>query len=327
MPAAPLPEGTQLDSYRIARVISRGGFSIVYLALDPAGAQFAIKEYLPSAYADRAPGMLLPVVARGDLPLFRLGLRFFFEEARILSTIRHPNVIRVRNFFRANETVYSVMEFESGRSLQEQVLRNRDLGSTEVLSERFIRRVFDRIMDGLREVHVNRLLHLDIKPANLYMRMNGDPILLDFGAARQTLQRDPSANVPMYTRGFAPPELYLRDAELGPWTDIYSVGACMYSCMAGVSPQDAQERLAGDQMPERMRRLGGHYSREMIALVERCMRLNSMDRLQSVPQVQRALRDVPEVPTISPWDRYSAQVRGVKERIERWAKENEITIF
>ena len=116
-------------------------------------------------------------------------------------------------------------------------VRNRSKEQKDVLSERFIRRVFSQVMNGLREVHSNRLLHLDVKPANVYLRMDGTPILLDFGAARQTLQRDISKTYPMYTPGFAAPELYKRDAALGPWTAVYSVGACIYACKSGLPPQ------------------------------------------------------------------------------------------
>ena len=236
MPAqtnAPLPEGLEVGGYRIVKKISSGGFSIVYLATDDQGNSVAIKEYLPASLAQRRPGELLPYIAPENLNTYRIGLKCFFEEGRALASIYHPNIVRVVNFFRANETVYMVMNYESGRSLQEHVLRNRSKDQKDVLSERFIRRVFAQVMNGLREVHSNRLLHLDVKPANIYLRMDGTPILLDFGAARQTLQRDISKTYPMYTPGFAAPELYKRDAELGPWTDVYSIGACIYACMSG----------------------------------------------------------------------------------------------
>ena len=238
---ASLPEGLEVGGYRIVKKISSGGFSIVYLATDENGNSVAIKEYMPAALAQRKPGELSPYVSPENLNTYRIGLKCFFEEGRALASIYHPNIVRVINFFRANDTVYMVMNYESGRSLQEHVLRNRNKDQKDVLSERFVRRVFAQVMNGLREVHSNRLLHLDVKPANIYLRMDGTPILLDFGAARQTLQRDISKTYPMYTPGFAAPELYKRDAELGPWTDVYSIGS-MHLCLhvrhaaAGVGP-------------------------------------------------------------------------------------------
>ena len=236
--------------------------------------------------------------------------------------------MRVVNFFRANETVYMVMNYESGRSLQEHVLRNRSKDQKDVLSERFIRRVFAQVMNGLREVHSNRLLHLDVKPANIYLRMDGTPILLDFGAARQTLQRDISKTYPMYTPGFAPPELYKRDAELGPWTDVYSVGACIYACMSGSPPQESDQRLKQDKMGPALRVFRGLYSAELIAMVDRCLRLNSLERPQTVYAVQKELlNNVPEQPEFSLIERTGAQVRNIQDRVSRFMKDHNITWF
>jgi len=92
-------------------------------------------------------------------------LKCFFEEGRALARITHPNVVSVLNFFRANETVYMVMAYESGRSLQDHILRRRDKGEKPLVSERFICKMFGQVMNGLREVHANKLLHLDLKPA------------------------------------------------------------------------------------------------------------------------------------------------------------------
>lgn len=331
MPAqtnTPLPEGLEVSGYRIVKKISSGGFSIVYLATDEAGQSVAIKEYLPASLASRNPGELLPYVAPENLNTYRIGLKCFFEEGRALASIFHPNIVRVLNFFRANETVYMVMQYESGRSLQEHVLRNRTKDQKDVLSERFIRRVFVQVMNGLREVHSNRLLHLDVKPANIYLRMDGTPILLDFGAARQTLQRDITKTYPMYTPGFAPPELYRRDAELGPWTDVYSIGASIYACMSGMPPQESDLRLKSDKMPAALRAFRGVYSNELLSMVERCLRLNSLERPQTVYAVQKELLNVvPENPEFSFMERAGARVRMAQDKIAGFMKDHNITWF
>jgi serine/threonine protein kinase len=115
-----LPSGYQLLNYRIDRQISRGGFSIVYRAFDDAGAPVAIKEYLPSSLVLLTDVDIVRASSAENLTSFRYGMKCFFEEGRALAKINHPNVVRVLNFFRANETVYMVMRYERGRTLQQQ---------------------------------------------------------------------------------------------------------------------------------------------------------------------------------------------------------------
>ena len=292
---AALPDGYEVEGYRIVKKISSGGFSIVYLARDEFDRPVAIKEYLPSSLALRRAGELVPTIVESNLPTFRIGLKCFFEEGRALARILHPNVVRVVNFFRANETVYMVMLYEQGRTLQEQILKYRDRGERKLLGERFIRLVFTQVMNGLREVHTNKLLHLDLKPANIYLRRDASPILLDFGAARQTLSADIGKLYPMYTPGFAAPELYEKHGQLGPWTDIYGIGASIFASMSGHAPQPADARLTNDKMNVKIRDLSHGYSRELLGVVEWCLQLDMMKRPQSVFALQKALLD--RVPT------------------------------
>ncbi|MBC7405350.1 MAG: serine/threonine protein kinase [Cytophaga sp.] len=286
---APLPDGLEISGYRIVKKIASGGFSIVYLASDEDGNAVAIKEYLPSSLALRQQGELVPAISAENLPVYRIGLKCFFEEGRALARIAHPNVVSVINFFRANETVYMVMAYESGRSLQEHILRRRDKGEKPLVSERFIRRMFSQVMNGLREVHTNKLLHLDLKPANIYLRLDGTPILLDFGAARQTLKTDLPKLYPMYTPGFAAPELYSKNGNLGPWTDIYSIGASIFACMVGAPPQPSDQRKTMDKMENHFRKLDGLYSPDLIEVVRWCLKIDPLERPQSVFALQKAL--------------------------------------
>lgn len=310
---AALPEGYEVEGYRIVRKISSGGFSIVYLARDEFDRPVAIKEYLPSSLALRRPGELAPTIVDSNLPTFRIGLKCFFEEGRALARILHPNVVRVVNFFRANETVYMVMLYEHGRTLQEQILRYRDRGEKKLLGERFIRLVFTQVMNGLREVHTNKLLHLDLKPANLYLRRDASPILLDFGAARQTLSADTGKLYPMYTPGFAAPELYEKHGALGPWTDIYGIGASIFASMSGHAPQPADARLLNDKMGAKIRELAHSYSKELLGVVEWCLKLDVMDRPQSVFALQKALLDrVPVERKKTLATRALERLRGIK---------------
>src|SRR4249920_627089 len=261
----PLPEGYQLENYRIASVLSCGGFSIVYLAYDENDQPVAIKEYLPSQLALRKQGDALPSISDENLATFRYGMRCFFEEGKALAGLSHPNVVRVLNFFRANETVYLVMRYERGRTLQEHIKSRRG-----ALEEEWIRKTFTQLLNGLREVHSNKLLHLDIKPGNVYIRNDGTPLLIDFGAARLALSAEGMALPPTYTPGFASPEQYSRRELLGPWSDIYSVGATMYACLAAAAPQPADERMEKDLVVPARRTWANKYSADLLDIVDWC---------------------------------------------------------
>ena len=111
---APLPSGTVVGGYQIVKKLAAGGFGVVYLAEGENQHFVAIKEYLPSSLAERSPGELTPRVKPDKQPLYRLGLKSFFEEGRSLAQISHPSVVSVLNFFRENETVYMVMNYLQG---------------------------------------------------------------------------------------------------------------------------------------------------------------------------------------------------------------------
>jgi serine/threonine protein kinase len=281
----PLPEGYQLLNYRLLRVLASGGFSFVYLAHDENDAPVAVKEYLPSSLALRVNGSAEPLVSEQNLATFRYGMKCFFEEGRALARLIHPNVVRVLNFFRANETVYMVMRYERGRTLQAHVHAHRG-----ALAEPWIRQTFASLLNGLREVHSNELLHLDIKPANIYLRNDGTPLLLDFGAARDALTDEGLRLQPMYTAGFASPEQHAERHNLGPWSDIYSVGASLYACLAAAAPQPANARLEEDRLLPARKVWAGKYSDELLELIDRCLRLDYLERPQSVFELQKALR-------------------------------------
>ena len=286
-PNQALPNGYRLNEYTIVRKIGGGGFSMVYLATDDENSLYAIKEYLPGALVLRTAGSVVVEASSDDnRNIFRHGMKCFFEEGRTLAKINHSNVVRVTNFFRANETVYMVMHYERGRTLQQYIQTHR--GN---IRESFIRRVFAQMLNGLREVHTHKLLHLDVKPSNIYIRQDGSPVLIDFGAARQTLNQEEIRLQPMYTPGFAAPEQYHNRERLGPWTDIYSTGASIYACLAGLPPQAADARLLNDKLTPAAKAWAGEYSSQLLETVDWCMQLNYMERPQSVFALQKRLMD------------------------------------
>ena len=286
---SPLPPDTMIGGYRIERKLSAGGFGVVYLAADSEGQQFAIKEYLPSSLASRAVGQLLPQVLPEKLSLYRLGLKSFFEEGRSLAQISHGSVVSVLNFFRENETVYMVMNYLEGGTLQDFIITARDLKKPKVFRESTIRSLFDEILRGLRIVHQHKMLHLDIKPANIFITDDNRAVMIDFGAAREVLSKEGDFIRPMYTPGFAAPEMYRRDSSMGPWTDIYAIGACIYACMQGYPPNDAPQRIEKDRLSLALSRLRGVYSDNLIEVVLWCMALDPLTRPQSVFALQKEL--------------------------------------
>ncbi len=286
---AALPPDTVIGGYRVVRRLSEGGFGVVYLALDKRGQQVAIKEYVPAALATREFGELAPRVRPDKLSLYRLGLKSFFEEGRSLAQISHPAVVSVFDFFRQNETVYLVMDYLQGATLQDFIMAGRQLKSGVAFSESTIRSIFEEVMEGLRIVHQHNMLHLDIKPANLFITDDDRAILIDFGAARDVLNKEEPFMQPMYTLGFAAPEMYKRDADLGPWTDIYAIGACLYSMMMSHPPQEAAKRRESDQLADMLSRKSAVYSDKLIEVVEWCMTLDPGGRPQSAFELQTAL--------------------------------------
>ena len=257
---APLPSGTVVGGYQVIKKLAAGGFGVVYLAEDSDRHLVALKEYLPSSLAERSPGELTPRVKPEKQPLYRLGLKSFFEEGRSLAQISHPSVVSVLNFFRENETVYMVMNYLQGDTLQDFIVTARDLKRDKVFRESTIRSLFDEILRGLRIVHQHKMLHLDIKPANIFITNDNKAVMLDFGAAREVLSKEGNFIRPMYTPGFAAPEMYRRDGTLGPWTDIYAIGACIYACMQGYPPNDAPQRIEKDRLALSLSRLRNIYS-------------------------------------------------------------------
>ena len=279
----PLAVGSVIEGYWLADVLACGGFSFVYRAYDEEDTPYAVKEYMPATLALRTgddPAVVLPPE---HVTTFRYGLRCFFEEARTLAALQHPNVVRVANFFRANGTAYMVMDPLRGASLQEQ------LAGGEAPGELWMRAAFGQLLEGLREVHSRKLLHLDIKPANIFIGETGVPVLIDFGAARRMRGAGGFALPPVFTPGFASPEHYRQRDKAGPWSDIYSIGASMYACLPGSVLPPAPERLERDRLIGARTGWVGKYSVELLDIIDWCLRLKPIERPQSVFALQKAL--------------------------------------
>lgn len=273
-----LPKGHMLHAYRIENSIGGGGFSMVYLANDTKrGRKVVIKEFLPLDQVRRLEDASVEFVSQDDGATDPgvAGIKRFFNEAAALARVSHPNIVKVRDVFRANNTVYMVMDWHKGKDLRWYIKRHDGR-----LSERFIVTVFPQLLTGLREMHFNNLLHLDIKPANIYIRPGGKPLLLDFGAVRESMTRRLRGPQTL-TMGYAPIEQH-RNGHVGPWTDLYAIGASMWACMGGKPPPKSTDRAVKDSLRPAVKTFARQYSRQLLETVDWCLEMEPTQRPQSV---------------------------------------------
>ena len=282
---ASLKPGTVLDHYELRKVLGGGGFSVVYLARERDSHEpVVIKEYMPSRLARRKRNGV--VTARNPDFSDRLsrGRKLFFQEASTLATLKHPNIVNVVNFFQANGTVYMVMEYQAGENLQH-YLEGRRGG----LSEKFLRTVFPPLLNGLELIHDNDLLHLDIKPGNIHICRGGRPLLLDFGAVHgfpQSRQEQPGQVI---SPGFSPVEQYDSKGYVGPWTDLYAIGATMRACIEGRPPPNATERQKKDPLRPAHQVFRRRYSDSLLHAIDWAMEVDPLLRPQTVSEFRAAL--------------------------------------
>ncbi|WP_374263457.1 protein kinase [Zoogloea sp.] len=244
-----LPEGYLLNEYRIERVLGGGGFGVTYLAHDTnLDCAVALKEYMPRDVARRNPDHSISPADDRDRRAFDWGLQRFLLESRALASFHHSGIVRVLRYFRANDTAYMVMAYETGQPLQHWLVGRLPLDRASLL------RIVRPLLDGLEAVHGAGFLHRDIKPGNIYIRDDGSPVLLDFGSARR-VENDGGDHTltAVVSPGFAPAEQYHRHGKQGPWTDLYALAGVMYWMVTGHLPMESLARLREDTMPSAAR--------------------------------------------------------------------------
>ena len=276
---------TALDCYHIVRLIGSGGFSLIYLARDDETQdEVAIKEYFPKRFGIRDEHDQVTVSEQPRLNNFYRGLKLFFQEARTLANLQHPNIVSVRNCFMANGSAYLVMDYEPGKNLGTYI-KKRQGG----LSTNFIMTVFPPLLDALNLMHTKQHLHLDIKPGNIHLRPGGNPLLLDFGAVHELSDSNEKLKAQIITPGFSPVEQYYSKGNIGPWSDVYAVGATMRACLDGKPPPAATELDAGKANIEpAIEKYPNRYPAWLLHSIDWAMELHAADR----PQSAAALRDV-----------------------------------
>ena len=208
--------------YRIESVIGIGGFGITYRAYDKKLAcTIALKEYFPSGITNRIPGSKEVILYAGKrTEEFRQGYARFLNEAQNMMQFHSvPNIVQVREYFEENGTAYIVMEYLRGHTLKTEIER------APLEWERTVA-IGAVVCDALAALHRKGIVHRDVSPDNIFLCDDGKIKLIDFGAARVSVQQTPLTVV--FKDCFTPPEQYSRSAHQGPQTDIYALGATLY---------------------------------------------------------------------------------------------------
>ncbi|SDM35134.1 protein kinase [Polaromonas sp. JS666] len=280
---AALAPGQTVFEYRIEKMLGGGGFGITYLAQDiNLQLPVAIKEYFPGDLAVRSADLSVHVRSGENRGQFQWGLERFLDEARALASFRHPNIVRVLRYFKENGTAYIVMEYESGDPLK------RWLAKQPALDQQGLLKIVYPLMDGLEAVHKVNFLHRDIKPDNIYIRADGTPVLLDFGAARRLTGNQDMTNI--VSPGFAPFEQYHSKGHQGPWTDVYSLGAVMYWMTTGQKPMESASRVREDSMPKAADTASAVvFGAPLLRAIDWAMTPNETQRPQDIAALRQAL--------------------------------------
>jgi class 3 adenylate cyclase len=280
-----LAAGAMLGEYRIESVLGVGGFGITYLAQDTLlEKSVAIKEYFPSGVVARGTTGTVTLTGPGVAGEYEGGLERFLKEARTLAGFSHPNIVRVLRYFKQNDTGYMVMEYEHGESLKAW-LQKHALPSEEQLFALLM-----PLLEGIEKVHATGFLHRDIKPDNIFIRQSGDPVLIDFGSARQAMGTATHTMTALVTPGYAPFEQYSAGADQGPWTDIYALGAVVFYIVTGRNPADAISRMKNDRLEADLAMSASRCSSTVIEAIRTAMELDEKRRPQTVAEWRQVLQ-------------------------------------
>lgn len=236
-----LAPGTQVYKYWIEKSLGEGGFGVTYKVTDRHGRVYAMKEFFPDrmAYRDPKSNAVLP---REEYKETFVSFREnFLNEAQLIFNYQsHPNIIDVYKRFDYNNTAYYLMEYLDGSDLKD-ILRSNG-GS---LPWDFLQPVMEKVVSALATVHRDKIYHCDISPDNIFVRNDGNAILIDFGAAKDTLSGE--GTQVFLKPGFAPPEQMEFNGDIGPWTDIYALAVTIYLAYTGKMPPKAADRRLDDR--------------------------------------------------------------------------------
>ncbi|MCY1128267.1 serine/threonine-protein kinase [Frigidibacter sp. RF13] len=279
-----LQPGTKLlkGQYTISRFLNNGGFGITYLAKDSLNRDVVIKECFPNAFCRRSK-TVVAARSRAHQAELRSVVQLFVREAHSLAKMVHPNIVAVHQVFEDNGTAYMAIDYIQGRDLLEVI---EDKSTT--LSPAEIVNITEKMLSAVGFIHESDMLHRDISPDNILINKKGEPILIDFGAAREQASRKSRALTALRVvkDGYSPQEFYIAGSEQGPWSDLYALGATLYHAISGEAPINGQARLAAlaENRPDPYQPLAGRvagYPAGFLEAIDRVMNTIPKNRLQS----------------------------------------------
>lgn len=267
--------------YQVRRTIGEGGFGITYEAFDSIqNKPVAIKENWPERATRQGttviwPSMLTPQNRQEQISRF-------IEEARVLLSCHHPNIVKVYDCFEENNTAYIVMEFVAGKPLSKVVEEVGPLSSDQV------RQYCLQVAYALKVVHANNLLHRDIKPENLILSPQNTAVLIDFGATKEFVAGQTRVMSVTLTPGYAPLEQYSYKSKRWPATDIYALCASMYELVTGQPPVASVDRIQNDTLipPDQ---LVPDIDPQLESVLMTGLQIRVEDRFQSAEELINAL--------------------------------------
>ncbi|MFP5479109.1 MAG: protein kinase domain-containing protein [Alphaproteobacteria bacterium] len=291
-----LQPGTKLlkGQYTITRFLNSGGFGITYLAKDSLDRDVVIKECFPAAFCRRSKS-LVAARSRAHSAELRSVVQLFVKEARNLAKIVHPNIVAVHQVFEDNGTAYMAIDYVDGMDLQQIIdgFGPRP-GPAEIVS------ITEKLLIAVGFVHEKDMLHRDISPDNILLDKSGEPVLIDFGAAREQASQKSRAMsaLRVVKDGYSPQEFYIAGSEQGPWSDLYALGATLYHLISDEAPVNGQARLAAlaDEKPDPYKPLAGRfegYPPGFLEAIDRALNTLPKQRVQSAKEWLLMFRRAP----------------------------------
>ncbi len=290
-----LSPGTVLhDRYILGNTIGEGGFGITYTGYDKnLDLKIAVKEFFPSGYANRnktlSKDVTLNYNEQGEY--FRKGRENFLREAKSIAKFSSEDgIVDVRDYFAENNTAYIVMEYLDGENL------NKRINSNGVFKAKEIFRLMLPIMNSLKKMHDEKIVHRDISPDNIMYLKSGRLKLMDFGSARYFAGAEQKTMSIMLKPGYAPYEQYGSGGKQGPWTDVYGICATIYKCITGVTPPDSLDRCRNDTL-KKPSELGADISPALEDVLMYGMAIYESNRCRDMEELSeitgKALNDQP----------------------------------